>query len=480
MRSRTIIFSFLFLCEVACTRSFQTYDVQKLHADPRRPLDRDYMFYSLPRTVITADIPVIKTIRDTDGGCTDKAFDDLRSELLLDQPTANLTFKLGKPLIGTRSEPDPDHVYAVDIHFRPFALTSGSFEMTDNGVLTTETVSQEDHSIDAVLAAAKIALAATGVTPAAAAAAAAAAPPGSTTTSPARKGCEQTAAQIKDVRTRRLALISESLRSQNPTEAALTAALAKFDDVEETLSAQFTGETVKQIATIQCDLRPLVFDTSAPNSGTKLFDLQLHSGVKLADAPCVIPQALILTATETELVKELAKNAKFSDPSTTVRSRIVSDGSQYAEQVKSAQRLIDDTARGFYYRIPGTAIVTIEAASDVRARQIMNIAQLGAVAALPTVGGAFVRKASMSPTLNAAGGLSKLTLNGEPAGNAAITGVGDLLASVQSAEAQKKKADGSAKDELTQLARQRQILEEQEKIAKLKKSIADLNGGGQP
>jgi len=479
MHSRKTLLSFLFLFGVACTRSFQTYDVQKLHADPRRPLDRDYMFYSLPRTVITADIPVTKTVRGADGGCTDKAFDDLRSELLLDQPTTNLSFKLGKPVIGTRSEPDPDHVYAVDIRFRPFAVTSGSFEMTDNGVLTTETVSQEDHSIDAVLAAAKIALAATGVTPAAAAAAAAGGA-STSTTSPARKGCEQTAAQIKDIRTRRLALISESLRSQNPTEAALTAALAKFDDVEETLSAQFTGETVKQLVTVQCDLRPQTFDTNDPNGGTKLFELMLHSGAKPGDARCLIPQALILTSKETELVRELAKNAKFSDPSTTVRSRVLSDGSQYADQVKNAQRLIDDTARGFYYRIPGTAIVTIEAASDVRARQIMNIAQLGAVAALPTVGGAFVRKASMSPTLNAAGGLSKLTINGEPAANAAITGVGDLLTSVQSAEAQKKKADASAKDELTQLARQRQILEEQEKIAKLKKSIADLNGGGQP
>lgn len=213
MKRLTPFFVLLTLLGSGCTRSFQVYDVKHL-----KQRDRDYLFYALPKTVVTVDVPVtrIETPYDPENLPPCRSEVAMREELGLDTPPAtpeeaSKVFKAGAPAIATRSEPDPEAIYAIDLRFRPFALTSGSFELTDNGVLTTETVSQEDKSIDTVLTVARLAAAvATGgaITPAAAAVAPMAAS-GTPKTPKRPSACEQARDAILDIRTKKTKVLSD-------------------------------------------------------------------------------------------------------------------------------------------------------------------------------------------------------------------------------------------------------------------------------
>jgi hypothetical protein len=445
---------------LGCTRSFPVYDVRSLTPKAgAAALQKDYLFYALPRTVVAVDVPITKTVEDPVGPCTTETA--LRQKLLLDAPpvTKKTTYAAAKPMITTRAEPDPAAVYAVDLRFRPFALTSGTFELTDNGVLTTASVSQEDQSLDAVLSAAKLALTVSGATPLAASV-------GGTTiaSQPAVSVCEDTYRAIRDIRARRLQLISESVRQESPTEAYLNVVLGKLEESEQALTSAFTGTVQKTVATINCAWRPSAFDTGA--AGRDLFYFSKEGGpFTTAGSTCIIPGSVRGGPHATQQL---------------VSAHIVrdDDGQQFADTVRGVQRPASSTARGFYYRIPASAIVSVEFGAEPRAREIKSFAQFGTTTTLPTLGGAFVRKAAMAPTLNAAGGLQKLVLNGEPGGNAALTGASDLVTSVVKAEADEEKekvaARAAANDELSQLERQRKILEEKQKIAEAQKKLAEL------
>jgi hypothetical protein len=493
---KTVVKSVAILLSVAlcgaCTRSFEVYDVSKLKTavtqtsseSARDPLAKDYLFYALPRTVLAVDVPITKAVTVAEGPCTGSKFDDMRTELLADEPKSSVGFKAAKPIVSTRSEADPAAVYAVDLRLRPFALTTGTFEMTDNGVLTTAAVTQEDQSIDAVLTVARLALTASG-----AIAVSTPAQPGKAPEEPAdRKACRQTMEAIKDLRVKRLQMIGDSMKHEAPSESYLTTVLGKLDEIEESLLSAFVGQTKKTVATIHCEWRPAAFD--AANGGKKLFLFSAMSGPEaIADSGCIIPQSLLVTPKEKPHVDAAIRKAG-ADSKVEVWTRVLrdDDGTQYADAVSKVRREVDANPRGFFYRIPASAVVSVDFGKDSRTREVKPVAQLGIITTLPTLGGAFVRKAGMTPTLNAAGGLQKLVLNGEPGGNAALTGAGDLYKAYlteEAAEETRKSADraaaAAAKDELTVLERQRKILEERQKIAEAEKKLAELAGeGSQP
>src|SRR5438874_271856 len=119
-----ILFAVLALA-TSCARSFEAFDASTLGDHQKR----DFLFYTLPRTVVSVDLPIAKIKTTLEGSqCKGSQFDAIRTELLLDAPEEGTAFKLGKPAISTRVEPDPAAVFAIDLAHRPFIKTAGSFE----------------------------------------------------------------------------------------------------------------------------------------------------------------------------------------------------------------------------------------------------------------------------------------------------------------------------------------------------------------
>lgn len=454
MRRFTLPLFLLTILLCSCTRSFQVYDAKQL-----KNRNRDYLFYALPRTVIGVDIPVTRIARDPiDPQDPPQCVGDAaaRRELGLSAPpeVPERLYRAGAPAISTRAEPDSEAIYAVDLRFRPFALTTGSFEMTENGVLTTQSVSQEDKSIDAILSVAKLAASvATGlpVAPASASSASTAAIP----------GCEQAKKDILQIRAARTKLLTDSIVREGATKEYTEFVLGQLDKLEDALVAKFSGPTSQRVATVHCDLRPTQFDAERPSS---LFRLSAKKGIWEIASACQVPAILRAPAGTSD--------------GDGVFVRVAADGPmQYATALRPLVRPASADPRGFFYRVPAAAVVTVEIGDDVKTRQLANVAQLGTFSSLPVVGGAFVRKAGMSPTLNASGGLQKLTLNSEPSGQEAVSSLVGLAGTIHDAGLAKKEADAKARDELALLERKRSILEEQKKIAELEQALAQLRGG---
>jgi hypothetical protein len=451
--ARVALTAMLFI-SAACTRSFQVYDASKLKDEDKK---RDYLFYALPRSVIRVDVPVTKIETSDQAPCLGEKH--LYSELFLDKPAKKTTFKLGAPTIAARTEADPSKVYAVDLKFKPFAVTSGVFELSETGALTNATVSHEDKSLDAVLTVAKAAL---GVVSGVAAS------ESNNDEKKPRTPCESVRDQIDEIRKARVATVTESIRREGATKEFLETVLSKLEEMEAGLLAFFTGETKKTLSSVRCDFRP---KDDEPKATRQLFVFTADAGIRDQSSACVVPAA----------IRPGGAGTKPQAVTLTLDTEDV----QYADTVEKAMRDIDGTARGFFYRIPANSVLTVDYAGDVRARELMPIAQLGTVATLPVVGGAFVRKASVAPTLNASGGLTKLTVNGEPSGQDAVAGAAEIYtsrrtakaaaAAAEAAEAEAAAtADAAAKDELTLLEKQRKMIEERLKIAEAEKKLADL------
>jgi len=435
----------LVLLAAGCTRSFQVYDAKQLKTG------RDYFFYALPRNVVVVDVPVKRIDQSSAAPCKD----DLSNLALLglDPPPQQNTTKFVAlaPTVATRAEPDPDQVYAVDLRFRPFATTAGAFEMSDTGVLTTETVSQEDKSIDTALSVVKLGV---GIATGQPFTKASAAQQGGGSTGTPPSFCGQMASDIREIRTQRTKVLANSIAREGATKEYTDYVLGQFDTMEAALIANFSGETKVRVATVHCDIRP------AKSDRFDLFRFSAADGV-LEPQHCFVP-ALLRGTTGTGGSKPYVV-------------RIATDGEQLADTVRPLVR-VSGEPRGFFYRIPASVVVTVEVDQTPQTQEFTRIAQLGTTATLPVVGGAFVRKASMTPTLNAAGGLQKLTLNGEPAGLDAANSLVGIVGSLHDTQLQKQadaaKAAAAASDELAQLTRQRQILEEKKKIQDIESALA--------
>jgi Domain of unknown function (DUF4831) len=439
----------LVLLAAGCTRSFQVYDAKQLKTG------RDYLFYALPRNVVVVDVPVRRIDQKKDAPCKD---DSANLQLLgLDPPprTDTKKFVALAPTVATRSEPDPDQIYAIDLRFRPFANTSGAFEMSDNGVLTTETVSQEDKSLDTVLSVVKLGVAAaTGLPTNLGAKSSTAAAVGAGGQPVPPSFCSQVASDIREIRAQRTKVLANSIAREGATKEYTDYVLGQLDTMEGALIANFSGETQARVATVHCEIRPEKSDAF------DLFRFSADDGV-LEPKHCFVPPLL--------------RGSTSGGPSKTYVVRVATDGAQFADAVRPLLRVSNDP-RGFFYRIPAAAVVTVELDQTPQVQEFTRIAQLGTTATLPTVGGAFVRKAAMTPTLNAAGGLQKLTLNGEPAGPDAANSLIGIAGSLHDAQLQKQadaaKTAAAASDELAQLTRQRQILEEKKKIQDIQAALA--------
>lgn len=120
--------------------------------DPSNPGSQktDGVLFSLPETVVVAEVPLTKVASSP--GVFSEWTEFFYPELIRDNFTTEekTSFKLGDPTFTTRGQTDPDNVYMVHIKARQFETKTLLVEFNEDGIIARAEASSKDESIDIV------------------------------------------------------------------------------------------------------------------------------------------------------------------------------------------------------------------------------------------------------------------------------------------------------------------------------------------
>lgn len=117
----------LVCCILGCGTSHKVYRVDKEHVDKNH--GERGVYYTLPRTVITVELPIIQTTY------TPGPYAELSAEILGQEAKTgdSVTYKLGTPVLGTRAEPDPNETFLVKIAGTPLETQTLMLQLSEIG-----------------------------------------------------------------------------------------------------------------------------------------------------------------------------------------------------------------------------------------------------------------------------------------------------------------------------------------------------------
>ena len=124
----------------------------------KKPLDG--IFYSLPRTVVRATVPVKRT-ESSPGRYPKYAMFLFPDDDAVTEP--NIKFKLEKPVFEAGFEPDPDEIYYVGIKSKFFQSKTLFAELSESGIFSAAKSKVEDQTPAIVGAAVKTAASIVGI-----------------------------------------------------------------------------------------------------------------------------------------------------------------------------------------------------------------------------------------------------------------------------------------------------------------------------
>ena len=501
----------------------------------RRPTQMNGVFYALPRTVVKADVPVVKTVKERGEffAFTPCFFPNEKYTKI---PSTSFHVAADRIKFDTTFIPDAEEVYLIKTRGGMFETRNLELELTERGVLVKASADVTNEAIDIVTGTIK-----TGVGVLAKASGA-----GLFSGTAADKGnfaglldeeqrrCRELLVQQWDDDINNAATPEEKLLLQKARPEVLDHAPGFKQEYEKAkqIAANIDSlqkrrhndilDTAVTPASVPADTLKLVLEEldksittlmEANFTGTKstltwnasfrlnpdnpgkmsidLFTLskdygvcQVHvnQGVKLDDNFTIKKRckggALTCKPNEMEPVDCNAKGQKV-----WLAMQLGEDGeggpspagSQFADVVRDAQ-LRRNGDRGFYYRIPGSAIAFIMKQTDKPkepddlARAPLSIAQFGEVVSLPASTGGRKTKYTLA-LYEASGGLKNFVM-----GSSALVqqkNIDDVAAAATTAieaKGERNKAKAPA-DELQQLERQRKILEEKKKIRELENEL---------
>lgn len=120
--------------------------------DPNKPGTQrtDGVLFSLPETVVVAEVPLTKT--ESSPGVfhdwTEFFYPELTSD---DYATEEKTsFKVGTPMFSTRGQTDPNNVYIAHIKAKQFETKTLLLELNEDGIIVREEASSKDETIDII------------------------------------------------------------------------------------------------------------------------------------------------------------------------------------------------------------------------------------------------------------------------------------------------------------------------------------------
>lgn len=430
------------------------------------------VYYALPRTVLALEAPVALEKRDP-GKCEDLLDQNLckvsggsvsfRTCLELGDLAPDSKFSAGEMTLSTRTEPDLDQLFQVDVRASALKKSSVVLELSEAGLLISGTSESRNRAAEIGVGLVKslAGIAGTLITRGAA---------------PARSGPEQTAHEnrcsaiaqkILAIRKDREDLLTRvAIGPDAPPAETVKLVLDRGLTLETKLLQSFIGKIDTTAGKVLCEVRPSLTDLPNTNSEKTyaLFEVSETTGLKLLDqTACRAPEAFVTTAAANPV---------------TVKLTVGRIAAQYAESLRAAEAdkaVKTNEEQGFYYRVPAEARIEVVAEKAGTAQKVLQdrkgIAQLGLVTALP-------RQRSVYTKYDIAlyeqsGALKKLTTNAEGVDPSTLSGIADAAKTVIDADATKAKAEAAAADELARLTRERQLLEEKKKIRDLQKELED-------
>ncbi len=380
-----------------------------------------------------------------------------------------------------RVEIDPDEVYLIDLRGRALESIDGAIDLSPEGLLTSASITAENHSVD-------IALAATGAVVDIASIAL-----GATFAGDSRQtSCDRYANRIKELRSQRKSIFGgtwQGLVGGIPRDT-LDRILTGLDRQERALIALFTTTEQTLRGTVSCTVVPTAPSTAAPEQSGNLamvFPLvhidRTTGTVSPADpsVSCVIPAQLQAAASAGGQAQAAqAAQSTGAAGQTTAYLTLELRRDDLASQVRPDRGCTETregrcaSPQGLYYRIPREVEATVwwtPRQQEVLATRNILVPQLGTTLALPANKG---RQRSQQG----------IALDPE---TGALRALSSGSASISSDQVQRLADDavqlyGSAKGrdkELERLQRERTILEEAVRIKDAQEQLGE-GGLGQP
>jgi hypothetical protein len=127
--------------------------------DPNTPSSQrtDGVLFSLPETVVVAEVPLTKT--DYKPGIfsdwTEFFYPDLTADDYVTEEKS--AFKVGAPTFSTRGQTDPKNVYIAHIKAKQFETKTMLLEFNEDGIIAHADVSSKDETIDIITSGVKTA-----------------------------------------------------------------------------------------------------------------------------------------------------------------------------------------------------------------------------------------------------------------------------------------------------------------------------------
>jgi hypothetical protein len=415
------------------------------------------ILYSLPRTVIVTDATFSRTQRKA----PKPHFAIAAKEVLGLQPYKdNNDFALSEVKIATRTEKDPARTYRAQIKQSPFSSHKNSFTFSKDGVLSKSESSSHNRTVEYIV---------TTVESAAKIAASAAkafqlsgdAPKPDQLSGDEWKEIQFVLKRIEALDAQKQLLIAGS----NPFAATL------IEQVEAKLSKEisnFIGSQTVAKETVRIEYTPLTDGGVNAIECFKLFDfapskeveskfatIRLYTSPENSYPKLVTPLPNWLKHTNGAIT-----GADVAEIGLRIRTTPVAPSTANAARLGKGKR-------GYHYCIPADAKLDIvDSSKVVFAGPAILLPQYGIVAALPASTGSekTTVKVSLDPD---SGALVEASIDAEAFDPKYVQRVGDSINTVVAAEVERSNREASANDELTQLQRQKNILQLKADIAKL-------------
>lgn len=457
---RIFILTIAMFLLVGCAHTLRVQPYQGEKAN-----EMDGVIYALPRTIIEVTIPMMREYTQLTkfGGEFCEAVNvvgskDLKflqagfgidcSSYVNNYEQVKVNFRTGKPEINTRVEADPNKIFVVNTKVNLSQDLALNMELTEECLLCAGDATVTEHGYDYVVKTLEIAASAGKIlmfgSPRVATKES-----GETKTDYILERAKAINDELGRIRRRKLGLIS----NQNATMENMEIFKLMLNELQKEEAAQLANLLKKQrsLWTAQLDMTP-----EKSFIQISLFKIDKKTGIFDANKDLHVPPAFkakkIDISKATEVVITLERNSN-----------------QMVDKIMEVTR---KNPRGFYYRIPAYACVTVSFNDTVKAKKRLQIAQLGRVVSLPPTRGTY--KNNNGVTFHTeTGALKKITMTSEAPPAEMISQVGTAGQSLLEARAASLQAQALADDELTKLQREYNLL-------LLKKQIEDLQAGTIP
>jgi hypothetical protein len=466
MKTRIIV---LIMCAFLASACRNLEIVHVSPNNPAKPSTKEGIYYALPLTVLTVEVPVTK-ITLTPGACFCEDKELMRSkgeiinELIKLQPVPPKNpdnceeemkfgktftyYKLGTIAISGYPAPDTSKIFFVKTRKNAFKKTNLTFSLNELGVMNSAEIKVEDRTLDVITQITGSVVEVVGKLL-----------KGDTTKSgkplDRKSTCKKLRGQLNDIAAARQTLINST--TMDKSIETFNRQLEELNKAQEAIVAQFTFSEEKETSLIKIDR---IIRISELNSWIDLFDFDKTSGLKLLP----LPQAGYTNYYYNNSVPSITNSEK--DRYALQVQAYDQQMATYVGQHSSGMTLGNQA--GLAYNVPKKAAIKIAKVKVANKNVAIEKVVASSNSIMPQFGTvAFLRRKQSLANIELdpfSGALRKISIENNGITAEQIKNLGTVASSVA----------GLKKTELSELQQEATILEQKEKILKLKISIDSL------